>query len=157
MDKKKITPKQFSVFHPMGSLGKKLTPVKDIMHKSKLPIAQRDTKLAEIIDIMVSNNRGAVLIEGTKGHLRGLISDGDLKRHLRKFGPDIFNYKAEDLMIAEPRFLFEDALWEEAIAFMNQHKITVLPVLSANKKIAGIVHLHDLLTFEPGMRRKKGV
>lgn len=149
MQKRNFTPRDFSVFHPHGSLGKMLTPISKVMHSDNLPIVRRETPLAEVIDIMVSTNRGGVIVAGSKGHLRGFISDGDLKRHLRKYGPDIFDHHAEDLMIVEPKYIEQDELLEEAIIFMNQNKIGVLPVCAAHKKIVGIVQLHDLMNYHP--------
>lgn len=153
MAKKKITPEQFSIYHPHGNLGKMLTPVGEIMHRENMPVVSRETSLVDIIDKMVSNNRGAVLVTGSKGHLRGIISDGDLKRHLRKFGANIFNYKALDLMVKNPKYLNEKVLLEEALHFMNEHKITVAPVLHPNKRVAGLIQLHDLLAYKPGGNR----
>lgn len=149
MERRQFTPRDFSVYHPHGSLGKMLTPVKEVMVQENLPIVDREVKMADILEIMVSSNQGAVLVRGSKGHLRGIISDGDLKRILRELGPRLWDYNAADIMSDNPKYIFGDALLEEAIEFMQSKKISILPVVDSHKKIAGLVQLHDLLNYRP--------
>ena len=84
MEVKNIKEEDFYLYHPKGRLGQILLHVSDLMIKADIPIAQRDTPMREVIKKMVATNYGAILIEGTKGHLRGIISDGDMKRVIEK-------------------------------------------------------------------------
>ncbi len=149
MEKRKFTPRDFSQYHPHGSLGRMLTSVAEVMYKEEAPTVKRETPMPEILDLMVTHNRGAVLVAGSRGHLRGLISDGDLKRILRKFGPQAWDQKAVDIMNETPRYIYDTILIAEAIEFMQANKISVLPVLKSDKKIAGLVQLHELLNYKP--------
>ncbi|MDY6967767.1 MAG: KpsF/GutQ family sugar-phosphate isomerase [Spirochaetota bacterium] len=152
MEAKNINEEDFYLFHPKGRLGQILLQVSDLMTKDDIPIVQRDTPMREVIKKMVATNFGAILIEGTKGHLRGIISDGDMKRLLEK-DEDLIKKKASDVMNTKPKWIFEDTLAREALIKMENNRITILPVLSKNKKIAGLIHIHDIVKHNYGREK----
>jgi arabinose-5-phosphate isomerase len=147
MEKRKFKKEDFVRFHPAGSLGRKLMlKVKDIMHRDNLPIVRRETPLMDVIKEMITANLGAVLVRGRKGHLRGIITDGDFKRILDTHKEKIFELKAVDVMTPKPIYIYEDMLAEEALKMMQKKReITVLPVVDKNKKIIGLLRMHDVI------------
>lgn len=134
----------FAEFHPGGALGKKLMKVSQIMHTGeKLPIVPENTPLQDAIITMSEKGFGAVLIVDKNNHLKGILTDGDLRRFIKK-GGSIDKSKVEDAMTISPKYITEDMLVLEALEIMERYKITVLPVVKDNIPI-GLVHLHDIL------------
>jgi len=152
MKAKNVKEEDFFLYHPQGRLGQTLLSVKDLMAKDSLPIVQRHTFMRDVIKIMVSTNFGAVLIEGSKGHLRGIISDGDIKR-LIEVDENFLQKKSGDFMKKEPKWIFEDSLAREALLIMEENRITLLPVLGRDKKIRGIIHIHDIVKHNYGRHK----
>lgn len=141
MAQKKFTADHFRVFHPGGALGKKLIKVKDLMSTIEdTPLVQENTLMHEAILVMTQKRKGCVGIVNDLGQLKGIITDGDLRRHL---SPDLLNQKASSIMSANPRIVKADILAIEALKIMNDSKITTLFV--AESKILGIIHIHDCL------------
>ena len=164
---KKFKAEDFSRFHPSGSLGKKLlTKVKDISSASSLVssgeagqldiLVTRDTSFHDIVKKMVTTNLGAVMVVGSKGHLRGIITDGDIKRHLDSHHEPnqhssldiLWKKNASEIMTPDPAYAREDALIEQALKIMHEKKTYILPVLKKDKKPVGVVRMHDLLGFQ---------
>ena len=161
---KKFKVEDFSRFHPSGSLGKKLlTKVKDISSFSTQQqsdiLVTRNTGFHDIIKKMVMTNLGAVIVIGSKGHLRGIITDGDIKRYLDahySLGQNVssssldslWKKDAKEIMTPDPAYVLEDTLIEEALEIMHEKKTYILPVLKKDKKPAGAVRMHDLLGFK---------
>ncbi len=152
---KKFKSTDFGLLHPAGSLGKKLlTKVKDVLLSADQLIVSKTDNFHSIITKMVTTNLGAIIVLGSKGHLRGIITDGDIKRHLdmsyqasyNSSFEKLWNKKAKDIMIAEPHFTTEEVLLEKALAQMQEKKIYTLPVLNKKKKVIGIIRMHDLIT-----------
>jgi len=134
----------FAEFHPGGTLGKKLMKVSKIMHTGeKIPIVPENTPLQDAIITMSEKGFGAVLIVDKNNHLKGILTDGDLRRFIKK-GGSIDKSKVEDAMTISPKYITEDMLVLEALEIMERYKITVLPVVKDNIPI-GLVHLHDIL------------
>ncbi len=152
MKAKNVKEEDFYLFHPQGRLGQTLLCVSDLMVKDKLPVIQRQTPMRDVIKILVSTNFGAVLIEGSKGHLRGIISDGDIKRLIEQ-DEYFMQKKADDFSRKDPKWIFEDRLAREALMIMEDNRITFLPVLGRDKKISGIIHIHDIVKHNYGRRR----
>jgi arabinose-5-phosphate isomerase len=152
MKAKNVKEEDFYLFHPQGRLGQTLLCVSDLMVKNNLPIVQRHTPMREVIKIMVSTNFGAVLIEGSKGHLRGIITDGDIKRLIEE-DKEFLQKKSVDFAKANPKWIFADSLAREALILMEENRITLLPVLSRDKKIAGVIHIHDIVKHNYGRRK----
>jgi len=149
---KQFKPTDFGRFHPSGSLGKKLlTRVSDIMYDNTAAFTiAKSSIFKEVLSCMVSSNLGAILIVGSKGHLRGIITDGDIKRLFDSFEKDIpalFLKTAEEIMHPEPSFIGPDSLVEEAIALMHEKGTYILPVVDKSKKPVGIVRMHDAIGF----------
>ncbi len=138
----------FALFHPGGSLGKKLLlKVDDLMHKGEaIPLVSAGTLMREALFEITSKGLGIVGVTDEKGSLTGVITDGDLRRALEK-GVDIINMAAGELMVRNPKKIEAAELAAKALQRMEQYAITSLFVFentSADKPV-GIIHLHDLL------------
>ena len=142
MKERNFKPENFALFHPGGSLGKKLlTKVSDVM-VSALPKVAEDTGFKELIDVMTSGKLGLCLVmSGEK--LVGVITDGDLRRVLKASDKPSFDFIASQIMSKNPQVISADAMATQAEELMIKHKIKELPVARAGK-IVGIVQLYDI-------------
>ncbi|MCL9819172.1 MAG: KpsF/GutQ family sugar-phosphate isomerase [Helicobacter sp.] len=133
-------PENFAMFHPGGSLGRKLlTQVKDIMVTKDLPIVLPKTSFKELIAVMTSKRLGVCLVlEDNK--LRGIITDGDLRRTLME---DKFEVCAEEIMTKQPKVIQSNAMATEAEAIMMESKIKELVVMDGDQ-VVGIVQLYEV-------------
>jgi arabinose-5-phosphate isomerase len=132
----------FAMFHPGGSLGKKLMRVSQIMRKD-LPIVKEDTPLKEAVLVISEKGLGATLVVDNEGNLVGIITDGDLRRFINK-GKSIDNSLTKEAMTLNPKTSSPDWLVLQALEVMEKYNITVLPVVE-DKKPVGIIHIHDIL------------
>ncbi|MBI1252181.1 MAG: KpsF/GutQ family sugar-phosphate isomerase [Alphaproteobacteria bacterium] len=130
----------FKEIHPGGTLGAALKHVGDIM-RHHVPMVSSQTGVRETLAAMTDGLIGCVAVV-EKGALIGIVTDGDLRRRLT---PDMFDRTAADLMTANPRVITSDASLADAIAVLNELKITVLFVVENGAPI-GVVHMHDLLS-----------
>ena len=138
-----FTAEDFRQFHPGGKLGARLTYVRAIMHKGKkVPLVKAGSGMAEAILVMTQHGFGCVGVTDPTGHLTGIITDGDLRRHMR---PDLTTLSVDDVMSRNPRVISGDDLAVEALEMLNSHRITAVMVVDAKRKPVGIVHMHDLL------------
>ena len=138
-----FTSEDFRAFHPGGKLGAKLTFVRDIMHRGEaLPLVPAGTAMGEAIVVMSGKGFGCVGVTGPGGELAGIVSDGDLRRHMR---PDLLAQQVESVMTRNPKTVRETVLAVEALELINRSKITALFALDADGCPVGIVHVHDLL------------
>ncbi len=132
----------FYVFHPGGQLGRQLLRVCDVMHKGgELPVAPLLTPMANVILTMTRGRFGCVGIVDDQGLLAGIITDGDLRRHMN---PELLAAAAETVMTRKPKTIRPGALVAEAIGQMNTLCITSLFVTEDDQPI-GIIHIHDCL------------
>ncbi len=132
----------FSVFHPGGKLGKAFIRVSDLMHAaSELPLVRETDIMPDILLIMTSKRFGCAGVIKADGTLSGIITDGDLRRHMQ---PDLLNKSAKNVMKESPLTIRPQALAAEALAIMNERSITSLFVTEAEKPV-GIIHIHDCL------------
>ncbi|WP_238527221.1 MULTISPECIES: KpsF/GutQ family sugar-phosphate isomerase [Persephonella] len=139
-----FTAEDFARFHPGGSLGRKLMRVSEIMHRGEeLPVVHPETELKETVIVMSEKGFGAALIINKDGDLTGIITDGDLRRFIKK-GGSIDRSLTEEAMTVNPKYINKDILVVEALEIMERYNITVLPVVE-DKKPVGLVHLHDIL------------
>ncbi len=139
-----FTAENFAEFHPGGSLGKKLMKVIEIMHKDEeLPLVYPETPLKETVIVMSEKGFGASLVIDNDKNLVGIITDGDLRRFIKK-GGSIDTGKTEEGMTKNPKTVEKYILVIEALEIMERYNITVLPVVE-NRKPVGLVHLHDIL------------
>jgi arabinose-5-phosphate isomerase len=137
-----FTSVDFSVLHPGGKLGAMLKHISDIMHTgAAVPLKPLGTSMPEALVEMTSKGFGCVGIVDTRGAIVGIVTDGDLRRHMR---PDLMTAMVDDVMTKNPKTIRGNLLASEALEILNASKITALIVTEANKPV-GIVHLHDLL------------
>ena len=146
LERKGFTARDFHVLHPGGSLGRTLLRVADVMHgPAELPLCRPETIMSEAILIMTERRFGCVGVTGADGGLLGIITDGDLRRHM---SPELLDRPAREVMTADPRTVRPQALAAEALGIMNgvrnERPITSLFVVEDGKP-SGIVHIHDCL------------
>ncbi len=145
LDKRGFNKEDFALRHPGGSLGKRLlVRVSDLMHTGEaIPLVTENTIMKVALFEITSKRLGVTGVIDDEGFLEGAITDGDLRRAMEK-GLDVLNKKASEIMTRNPKNIYADALAAEALQKMEQHSITSLFVMDG-EKVAGIVHLHDLL------------
>jgi arabinose-5-phosphate isomerase len=132
----------FQTLHPGGKLGRKLLRVSDLMHKGEdMPVTREETIMSQVILIMTEKRLGCVGVLDNHGKLVGIITDGDLRRHM---SPSLLSQTAKDIMTLDPKTISSKALAVEALAIMNESKITNLFVVDEVNP-CGIVHVHDFL------------
>lgn len=138
-----FTPEDFRNFHPGGKLGAKLSFVRDIMHQGdELPLVRDNASMGEAIVEMTSHGFGCVAVVDGEGRLVGIVSDGDLRRHM---GADLITRAVGSVMTRSPKTVTPKTLAVEALEVLNRNKITALFVCDSAGKAVGIVHVHDLL------------
>ncbi len=142
MESKGFTARDFKVFHPGGQLGARLKFVGDLMHKgASLPLIDADVPMAEALVVMTEKALGCLGVITADGLLAGIITDGDLRRHM---GDGLLSRRAADIMTAAPKTVSPELLASAALEVINASKITALFVVE-NGKPVGIIHIHDLL------------
>ncbi|MBR4927716.1 MAG: KpsF/GutQ family sugar-phosphate isomerase [Alphaproteobacteria bacterium] len=143
IEKRGFTMQDFKDRHPGGKLGNVLLKVEDIMATgSELPLIGTDILMADALVVMTAKSLGCLGVVDTDGHLLGVITDGDLRRHM---AADLIVRKTQDIMTKNPKTLIKDMLGVEAIAYMNEHKITNIFVVDGDNKPIGLLHVHHLL------------
>jgi arabinose-5-phosphate isomerase len=137
----------FASFHPSGSLGKKLfIRVKDLMHKGDaLPVIDPSTPVMNAVMEISSKRLGIAIVAGDDRKLLGIVTDGDVRRGIQKWGKDFFDMKAEEVMTTNPKAISQDELAAKALSVMETYSITSLVVPDHEGKAVGIIHLHDIL------------
>jgi arabinose-5-phosphate isomerase len=135
----------FADLHPGGRLGRKLARVRDLMHSGEaLPQVAPDTPMPQVIHEMSHKKLGMTTVLDEDQTLLGMISDGDLRRLLERDGPNALAHTAADIMNSHPVTIPAEAFAPEALALMEDRKITSLIVVSADGNALGVLHLHDL-------------
>ncbi|HUA98785.1 MAG TPA: KpsF/GutQ family sugar-phosphate isomerase [Terracidiphilus sp.] len=138
----------FAELHPGGKLGKQLARVRDLMHSGDaVPVVAPATAMADVIFEMSSKKLGITTVQ-EDGRLRGVISDGDLRRLLEREGGAALGRTAGEAMNAHPRSIGAEELAARALAILEERKITSLIVVDAAGRVEGVVHLHDLWGVE---------
>jgi arabinose-5-phosphate isomerase len=144
LEMREFSSKDFAKFHPGGSLGRKLyLKVSDIYPHHSIPVVKDDAKIKSIIMEISSKRLGAAAVINKKKELIGVITDGDLRRMLNKY-KDLSKIKAVDIMTVSPKTIDADEYAVNALKMMQDKNITQLIVVK-NNKLAGFVHIHDLL------------
>ena len=142
MEARSFTPEDFRDFHPGGSLGAQLSKVADMMHKdANVPLVQMETSMGDTLLTISQKGFGVVGVCDTDGYLKGIITDGDLRRHM----DGLLDQMAGTVMTKNPTTIAPSALAQEALLIMNNHKITSLFAVGEDGKPAGILHIHDCL------------
>ena len=135
----------FAELHPGGRLGRRLARVKTLMHTGNaLPEVTTDTVMTQVIHEMSDKKLGMTTVLGDGRKLLGMISDGDLRRLLERDGPQALAHTAGEIMNTKPVTIAPDAFAGEALALMEERKITSLIVADAENQVLGVIHLHDL-------------
>jgi arabinose-5-phosphate isomerase len=138
----------FAELHPGGKLGKRLAKVRDLMHTGEeIPVVTPSTPMTDVIFEMSSKKLGITTVQ-QDGFLRGVISDGDLRRLLEREGGAALGKTAGEAMHAQPRTIAGGELAVKALAFLEERKITSLIVADEAGKVEGVLHLHDLWGVE---------
>ena len=151
LEEKGFKEEDFALRHPGGILGRRLLlRVEELMHRGEaLPIVHHDTLMKEALFEITSKRLGVVGVVNARGHLIGVVTDGDLRRGLQSHGEKILNKQADELMTPRPQTIARDALASEALAKMEenpQRPITSLFVLEHDsQKPVGVIHIHDIL------------
>jgi arabinose-5-phosphate isomerase len=142
LESKGFTAFDFKALHPGGQLGARLKFVGDLMHKGdRLPLASADAVMAEAIVVMTEKALGCLGVVDNSGFLAGIITDGDLRRHM---GDGLLGRRAQEIMTPAPKTVSPDLLASAALEMINSSKITTLFVVE-NGRPVGIIHVHDLL------------
>ncbi|WP_404825175.1 KpsF/GutQ family sugar-phosphate isomerase [Campylobacter lari] len=143
MKKRNFKPDDFALFHPGGSLGRKLlTRVGDLMVSSNLPIVSPESEFNKLVEVMTCGKLGlCIVLENEK--LVGIITDGDLRRALRANDKPRFDFKAKEIMSESPKTIEASAMASEAEELMLKHKIKEI-VVTQNEKIVGIIQLYAI-------------
>jgi arabinose-5-phosphate isomerase len=142
LDARGFTALDFKIFHPGGSLGAQLKFVADLMHKGeRLPLVRESIVMGEALVIMTEKSFGCLGVVDGAGKLIGMITDGDLRRHM---GPELIKASAKDIMTKKPNTIAPNMLASAALERFNSLKRTQMFVVEGGKPV-GIVHVHDLL------------
>lgn len=143
LNRKGFSVPDFKMFHPGGKLGQQLKMVKDLMFKGDdLPLVAPATLMGEGIVTMTAKSMGCLLVVDTNNKLLGVVTDGDLRRHM---GPTLLETSATDIMTATPKTIGPKALAAEAVAFMNTNKIMNVCVIDDNGILVGLLTMHECL------------
>ncbi len=157
LKKRGFKPQDFAVYHPGGILGKRLLlKVKDLMHTGdENPILREDTNMSDVIVTLTEKKMGGVSIVDNRGCLQGIITDGDLRRSL-KHKERLFSLKAKDIMTKNPVVTVPETKAVEALELMENRpsQIMVLPVVDNEKRVVGILRLHDIVKAGLHSRRE---
>jgi arabinose-5-phosphate isomerase len=140
MEHRAFTPEHFRMFHPGGKLGARLLKVRDLMHDDP-PLVPETLGMGEALVEISRRGFGVVGVTDSTGTLTGIITDGDLRRHLE----GLMSLTASQVMTKAPRTIGAEALAGEALALMNDRKITCLLVTGGDGGTIGILHVHDCL------------
>ncbi|MDM8108359.1 KpsF/GutQ family sugar-phosphate isomerase [Phascolarctobacterium faecium] len=147
--KRKFTASQFAVFHPGGSLGRKLLlTVEDIMHSgTENPLVKADISVQDALFVITDKGLGAVSVVDDDNKMLGVLTDGDIRRGLSK-GVDFLKRPVTELMTASPKTITKEKLAAQALHIMESNRpkpITVLPVVDAENHVIGLLHMTDLV------------
>jgi arabinose-5-phosphate isomerase len=143
MKARNFKPEDFARFHPGGSLGRRLlTTVDQVMIKDNLPIVNQQASIKDVINTMSKGRLGMAIVTN-KNSLCGIVTDGDLRRAMDKFGERLFKLSASDIMTSNPKTINKQMKMAEAEELMTQHKITSLIVVEKNKVI-GVAQIYQV-------------
>lgn len=143
LERRGFTPQDFKVFHPGGKLGAQLTPIEEIAHAGdEMPILPLGTPMSEAIVTMSAKGFGVIGIVDAAGRMVGVITDGDLRRHM---SPELLTQPVEAVMTERPRVVEKTRVAASVLQFLQTSRITVVFVVDGEGRPTGIVHIHDLL------------
>jgi arabinose-5-phosphate isomerase len=143
LESRGFTAIDFGMLHPAGRLGAMLKYVRDIMRTGEqLPIAPRTARMSDAVVEMSGKGFGCVGITDAAGKLIGIVTDGDLRRHMR---PGLLEASVEEIMTRNPKTIYPDVLASEALEVINSAKVQALIVVNSEQVPVGIIRVHDLL------------
>jgi arabinose-5-phosphate isomerase len=149
MKKKGFGEKDFVFVHPRGEARKKLLKVRNLMHKGReIALVSQKTPMKAVLEEMTKKKLGMTCVIDTEEKLAGIITDGDLRRLIQKFGKNLLQKTAQDCMTPDPITIDKDDLATKGLNLMEENKITSLVIKSKKGEIEGIIHLHDLWRTE---------
>jgi arabinose-5-phosphate isomerase len=148
LDARNFKPEDFAVFHPAGSLGRKLLlTVNDVIQSTrKNPVVLGDASIKEALFLMTAQGMGATSVVDHKDHLVGILTDGDIRRGFAT-SQEIFLKDVQELCNPTPIVIDGDMLASDAFHLMEERKVNVLPVVDENYKPIGMIHIHDLMNL----------
>lgn len=142
MEERKFQPENFRDYHPGGKLGARLSRVSQLMHdRAAVPLVDQDQAMGDVILEMTARGFGAAGVTDAQGTLIGVITDGDMRRNL----DGLMEMRAQEVASRDPITIAPDSLAAEALAIMNQKKISALFVVDPTGQPVGILHIHDCL------------
>ena len=145
LEKRDFRHDDFAALHPAGSLGKRLLRVEKLMHAGdKLPSVTHDTPMPQVFHEMSAKKLGMTTVLNTDGTLAGILTDGDLRRLMEKHGGTVVNMKLSDCITRNPQTIGPSVLASEALTLMEKRRITSVIVVDTERRVLGVVHLHDL-------------
>ena len=145
LKKRGFTEEDFLIFHPSGALGKGfLYRVSDLMKTEDLPLAHENDKFSDVVEIITEHKLGMAMILSPNGELAGVLTDGDIRRTLMKYG-DTSKLIIKDVMTVNPKRITANSYGASALNLMEKYSITALAVVDENNKPIGVIHIHDLL------------
>ena len=145
---RRFSKEDFAELHPGGFLGRRLLKRVSEYHHSgdDIPIVRFDATFSEVMLEMSRKRLGCVVTTDTDGKVTGIFCDGDLRRLLERVGDKaISGLKASDMVVKNPKTISQDALLDAALALMEKKEITQLPTVDSSGRLAGVIHLHDIL------------
>jgi len=149
LERRGFTVEDFAVLHPGGRLGKKLLRVEDVMHTGdQIPRVLPGTRMKDVLFEMTRKRLGLTTVTEEDGTLRGIISDGDLRRQMERHGYSLLDRTAAECMTRDPVLIGRRELATRALDVLESRKITALLVTDGNARIEGVLHLHDLWKTE---------
>ena len=148
-ERRGFTVEEFADLHPGGRLGRKLLRVEDMMHKgADTPRVGPETPLRDCLFEMTKKRLGMTTVVDGENRLLGVISDGDLRRLMERFGASVLSVPAEQAMTRTPRIIAPREIATRALDMMETNKITALVVIDDQRHVEGVIHLHDLWKTE---------
>jgi arabinose-5-phosphate isomerase len=146
LEQRGFNEEDFALFHPGGSIGRRLlVRVKDLMHKdSEVPMIKEDALMKDAILEITSKKLGVTSIVDDRGALVGILTDGDLRRALER-GGNILAHPVSQYMTKNPKMIGEEELAAKALQLMETYAITSLLIVDDQRRVKGIIHMHDIL------------
>ncbi len=149
MKKKGFNEKDFVMFHPKGHLGKRLMRVESLMHTGEdVPVVRASASMAQVVEVVTRKKLGMTCVVDDDDRLVGVITDGDLRRMLQRYGDETLRKSAADGMTRNPMVISKEELATKALNLLEAKKITSLVVKGEDGRVEGIIHLHDLWRTE---------
>ena len=149
LDARGFRPEDFASLHPGGRIGKRLMRVEQLMHAGEhAPIVRLDTAMPEVFHEMSRKGLGMTCVVDAHTRLAGIITDGDLRRHMERDAARLMERVARDVMTVTPVTVVREMLAAEALNILKQRRITSVVVIDAARTVQGVVHLHDLWRTE---------